>query len=165
MQNQALRSRSKISTARGRAFDRIAIPFALAGIADLLLKRAVIAHFAPDERRSLIPGVLALEFVRNTHGAMGLFGSHPALLVALALVVIALLALLLRGPLRDSAVTQVGFGLVAGGAIGNVVDRVVHGYVIDYVALPRFYVFNFADACITCGLFLIALPAVRARGI
>jgi signal peptidase II len=94
---------------------------------------------------------------------MGLFGTRPFLLIALALGVIGVLALLLAAPLRYSRATQIGFGMVVGGALGNVVDRVVHGYVIDYVALPRFYVFNLADACISCGLILIALPALRLR--
>ncbi len=129
----------------------------------MLLKRAVVTYVAPGERRVLIPHLLALTFVRNDHGAMGLFGNRPALLVALALVVIGLLAVLLHAALRVSPLTQIGFGLVAGGALGNVVDRVVHGYVIDYVAVPRFYVFNLADACISCGLLLVAAPALRGQ--
>ncbi len=121
----------------------------------------MIANVATNQRRVIIPHLLTLTHVRNDHGAMGLFGSRPALLVALALAVIAVLGALLRTALRESALTQIGFGLVVGGALGNVVDRVAHGYVIDYIALPRFYVFNFADACISCGLLLVALPALR----
>ena len=116
----------------------------------------------PGERHVVVANVVTLTFLRNDRGAMGLFGSRPALLVALALAVIVLLGFLLRAALRTSPATQIGFGMVAGGAFGNVVDRVVHGYVVDYVALPRFYVFNFADACISCGLLLIAVPALRA---
>lgn len=119
------------------------------------------ANVATNERRVIIADVLTLTYVRNDHGAMGLFGSRPVLLVALALVVLAILALLLQSPLRNSALTQIGFGMVVGGALGNVVDRVAHGYVIDYIALGHFYVFNFADACISCGLLLIALPVLR----
>ncbi len=118
---------------------------------------------AIGERVTVIPQLLTLTFVRNGRGAMGLFGARPALLVALALLVIALLGALLQGALRASPATQIGFGLVAGGALANVVDRVAHGYVIDYIALPRFYVFNFADAFISFGLLLIAVPALRGR--
>ena len=108
--------------------------------------------------------MLTLTYVRNGHGAMGLFGTRPGLLVALALGVIAVLAGLLRSALRESTLTQIGFGMVVGGAFGNVVDRLAHGFVVDYVALPRFYVFNFADASISCGLFLIALRSLRPKG-
>ena len=129
----------------------------------MLVKRQVVAGLQPGARQTIVPHVVALTLVRNAHGAMGLFGTRPALLVLLALAVIGVLAFLLAGPLRHSPATQIGFGMVVGGALGNVVDRVVHGYVIDYVALPRFYVFNLADACISCGLVLIALPALRGQ--
>ncbi len=153
----------RIRTQPSRALDRIALALAIAGIADLVVKRIVTTRFVPGERLSVIPNFLVLTFVRNDRGAMGLFGTRPALLIGLALVVIAMLALLLYGALRSSPATQVGFGLVAGGALGNVVDRLTHGYVIDYIALPRFYVFNLADAFISCGLLLIALPALGRK--
>jgi signal peptidase II len=111
----------------------------------------------------VIAHVLAIVCVHNDRGAMGLFGSRPALLVALALAVLVALALMLRASIRDSAAAQVGYGLVAGGALGNVVDRATHGYVVDFVAVPGFWVFNVGDACITAGLVLVALPALRAR--
>jgi signal peptidase II len=124
-----------------------------------LSKRAVLSSLPPGERWTVIPHLLALTVVRNTHGAMGLFGENAPLLVALAIVVLAVLALLLRELLQVSAYAQIGYGMVAGGALGNVIDRIVHGYVVDFIALPRFYVFNVADACITCGLLVAAVPA------
>jgi lipoprotein signal peptidase len=81
-------------------------------------------------------------------------------LTLLAAFALAVLWCVLRGPLAESRLAQVGFGLIAGGAAGNVIDRLVHGYVIDFVALPHFYVFNLADAAIACGLCLVALPSV-----
>ena len=106
-----------------------------------------------------MPHVLDLTYVENVHGAMGLFGSQPELLVALAVVVLALLGFALREPMRGSPLAQVGFGAIAGGATGNVIDRLVHGYVIDFLALPHFYVINLADASITGGLILIAVSS------
>lgn len=147
------------------AFERIALPLALVGIADLLAKHAIVGSFVPGERRTIVPGLLTFTYVENAHGAMGLFGDRPALLVALAILALGVLGWFLRVPLRASA-AQVGFGLVAGGAIGNVVDRLVHGYVVDFIALPHFFVFNVADAAITLGLVAIAVPTFappRAR--
>jgi len=92
---------------------------------------------------------------------MGLFGDNPMLLIGLAIGVLGILALLLGRSLRAEPLVQAGYGMVAGGAIGNVVDRIVHGYVLDFIALPRFYVFNVADACITTGLILMAIPSLR----
>ncbi len=102
-----------------------------------------------------MPHLLDLTYVENVHGAMGLFGSQPAVLVALAVAVLVILWFALRGPMRGSPLAQIGFGAIAGGATGNVIDRVVHGYVIDFIALPHFYIINLADASITAGLILI----------
>ena len=96
---------------------------------------------------------------------MGLFGDRPALLVALALIVLVGLAILLRANVRQSPLAQVGFGLVAGGALGNVVDRAIHGYVVDFISVSGFWIFNVGDACITCGIVLLALPAFRERSV
>jgi len=106
-----------------------------------------------------VPHVLDLTYVENVHGAMGLFGSQPAILVALAVAVLAILWFALRGPMRGSPLAQIGFGAIAGGATGNVIDRLVHGYVIDFIALPHFYIFNLADASITAGLVLITVAS------
>jgi len=107
--------------------------------------------------------MLAFLPVHNEHGAMGLFGDRAPLLVALALAVLLLLAFVLRDLLRTSALAQTGYGMVAGGALGNVIDRALHGYVVDFISVPYFWIFNVGDAFITVGLVLLALPALRER--
>jgi signal peptidase II len=149
----------------GPIFERIAVPLAVAGILDLVSKRAILASYSVDERRTIVPRLLDFTYVRNVHGAMGLFGDRPALLVALAVGALAILWYLLRSTLAESPLAQAGFGLVAGGALGNVTDRVVHGYVIDFISVPHFYVFNVGDAAITIGLILIALPTLVRRDV
>ena len=129
---------------------------------DLLTKRAVLTSLRPGERRTLIPGVLDLHFVQNTYGAMGLFGQRTVLLIALALAVIAVLGIMLRGVVGSSWLAQIGFGLMLGGALGNVIDRSLHQYVVDFIEPHGFYVFNVADACISLGLACVALGAWRA---
>jgi signal peptidase II len=140
------------------------VPLAVVGILDLLSKRWIAASLVLDERRTVLPHVLDITYAANGHGAMGLFGDRPALLVALALAVLVALFALLRGTLRASSVAQVGFGLVAGGALGNVIDRVVHGYVIDFVSVPHFFIFNVADVAIAVGLALVASPSLGRSG-
>ena len=77
--------------------------------------------------------------------------------VVLALIVVAGLTFMLRDLIVESPVAQIGFGLVLGGAMGNIIDRVLHHYVIDFIAPRWFYIFNGADSCITAGLILLAL--------
>ncbi len=117
---------------------------------------------ALGERRTIVPNVLVLTYLQNGRGAMGLLGGDALALTLFAAGALAVLWFVLRAPLAESSLAQVGFGLIAGGAVGNVVDRLVHGYVIDFVALPHFYVFNLADAAIAGGLALVALPSIRA---
>ncbi len=55
------------------------------------------------------------------------------------------------------------FGLLVGGAVGNLIDRVAHGSVTDFVALPRFWIFNVADVCITAGVVVLGLVFLRPQ--
>jgi len=92
---------------------------------------------------------------------MGLFGDRPLMLVTLSIAVLIVLALLLRDIARASRLAQVGLGLVIGGAAGNIIDRLIHGFVIDFIAPRGFYILNVADVAISVGVALIALGAMR----
>jgi signal peptidase II len=116
----------------------------------------------PFDRRVVVPGLLDLTYVQNPRGAMGLFGDRPALLIVLAAVVLAVLAYLLRDVVRRSALGQLGFGFVVGGAIGNIVDRFVHHFVVDFIAPRGFYVFNLGDAFISVGIALVVVAGLSA---
>ena len=139
----------------------MAFAIGFAGVLDLLTKRFIVTSFHPFERRVIIPGTLDLTYVQNQYGAMGLFGDRPALLIGLAAAVIAFLAYMLRDTVRRSALAQIGFGLVVGGAIGNVVDRFIHHFVVDFIAPRGFYVFNVGDACISIGIALVVVAGFR----
>lgn len=103
----------------------------------------------------LIPGVLALTGAKNTGMAMGLFAGHPVLLVLLSVVLIAICLYFLRS-YRITGLAAVSISLIAGGAIGNALDRVFLGYVIDMIEVLfiDFYIFNVADIGVVCGAFL-----------
>lgn len=145
----------------------LALAFAFV-LADQLVKlwvRSVAAdHGFPI---SVIPGVVDFDFVMNTGVAFGLAEGFGYSFVVLAVaVIIASFAYLLRAPLV-SRLEVIGLGMVCGGAIGNAIDRVVHGYVTDFIATTfiSFPVFNIADIGITVGVvlalvgFLVLSPA------
>lgn len=95
----------------------------------------------------------------------GLGGASYAILAALALAVVAALGVwLLRA---DRALVAVAIGAVAGGAVGNVIDRVRYGAVVDFIHAHAFgwswYVFNVADAAIVCGVAALLLDGMRAK--
>lgn len=143
----------------------------LAGAAGVLVvdqaaKAAVLAWVPMGTTRPIVPGVLSLSPVANSGVAFGLLPGLPpvvALLAALTLFA----ALLYNRPGRPgSRVEATGIAAMAGGAAANLLDRLRLGYVIDYLDLHVWPVFNAADAAIVvgAGALLVALAREGRRG-
>jgi signal peptidase II len=133
---------------------------------DRWTKSLILTHFLPGESRVVIPHLLWWTYVQNTHGAFGMFGSSPILLIVLACLVLALFAYAFRDAVRRSRLVRIAFGMIVGGAIGNIVDRLQHRWVVDFIDFKTIWpnVFNVADACITVGVALLVLASlVRER--
>jgi signal peptidase II len=130
---------------------------------DRWTKSLVSANFVPGESAIVVPHLLWWTYVQNTHGAFGLFGSQPALLIGLALVVLVLFAYAFRDAVSSSAVVRAAFGAIVGGAAGNIIDRVQHQYVVDFIDFKTIWpnVFNVADSCITIGVAVLILTSLR----
>ena len=104
-------------------------------------------------------GVLELTYTQNTGMAWGMMAGFRWVLVAVtAVIIVALLIALLLSRLRHPLM-RVAASLIIAGGIGNLIDRVSVGYVVDfiYVKLIRFPVFNFADCCVCIGAVLLLL--------
>ncbi len=112
----------------------------------------------------VIPGVLQIRYTQNPAGAFGLFGSLPLLfLLATAVAAVAIVVASRNVSMRSVAV---GLGLILGGAIGNLTDRVVRGpglsgSVVDFVDLQVWPVFNVADIAIVTGAGLVLFASAR----
>jgi signal peptidase II len=139
-------------------------------VADRATKYAVERFTTENFRRELIPDFAALVHSRNTGIAFGLFAdSQPAwvsiaLMLVSAAVVFLLAWLLLTGRVPTTP-SQTGLALLAGGAAGNLIDRLLHGAVTDFLELHvgSFYwpAFNLADAAITVGAALMVIDLFR----
>jgi signal peptidase II len=134
---------------------------ALVFAADQLSKSFVLQHLAPDESHVAIPHVLWWTFVENTHGAFGLFGNSAALLIGMAIVVLGVFWYAFREAARESLFVRVAFGAIVGGAVGNILDRLHYHYVVDFVDLRWWPVFNIADSCITIGVAILVVASLR----
>jgi len=132
---------------------------------DQLTKRLVVASFLPGESRFVIPHFLKWTYERNYHGAFGLFGSSSVLLIGMAVVVLVLFWFSFRDAAAKSILVRVAFAMIVGGAIGNVVDRVHYGYVIDFIDFYRIWpnIFNVGDSCITTGVGLLLISSLVTR--
>jgi signal peptidase II len=152
---------------RNRSFDtvQILIVAAIALLLDQWTKRIILANFMPGESRIVLPHLLRWTYEQNQHGAFGLFGSSPVLLIAMALVVLLIFWFSFRDSAARSATVRIAFGLILGGAIGNIVDRLHFQYVVDFIDFFRIWpnIFNVADACITGGVILLILSSLATR--
>jgi signal peptidase II len=130
---------------------------------DRWTKSLVATHFLPGQSALVVPHVLWSTYVQNTHGAFGMFGSQPVLLIGLALLVLALFAYAFRDAVRSSWIVRLAFGGIVGGAAGNIVDRLQHQYVVDFIDFKTIWpnVFNAADSCITVGVVVLILASLR----
>jgi signal peptidase II len=138
---------------------------ALVFVVDGWTKSLIAAHFYPGQSAIVVPHLLWWTYVQNTHGAFGMFGSQPVLLIGLALVVLALFAYAFRDAVRSSLLVRIAFGGIVGGAAGNIVDRLQHQYVVDFIDFKNIWpnVFNAADSCITVGVIVLILASLRAE--
>ena len=137
-------------------------------IADQLTKALIVREFELYEVLDVLP-VLEITRLHNTGAAFsmlaGASGWQRWFFIGLALVVSAGIVYWLRNMPRNSAAyLPAALALVMGGALGNVIDRVWHGYVVDFLHFhwnaAYFPAFNVADTCITIGAGLLILDAI-----
>lgn len=123
---------------------------------DQIIKFFVERDLQPVGAMSFIDGFIGWQYVRNTGAAFGSFSNNTALLSVFTGVVIAAgLILILTGKIKSKFLQVCAVMIIAGG-IGNLIDRIMLGYVIDYIEVQfvNFAVFNFADILVTCGSFM-----------
>ncbi|WSA47728.1 signal peptidase II [Streptomyces sp. NBC_01803] len=138
---------------------------ALAYVLDLISKLMVVEWLEHEEPIEIFGQWLRLEAVRNGGAA---FGIGEALTVVFTLIAAAVIAVIIRLAKRlYSTPWAIALGLLLGGALGNLTDRllrspgVLEGHVVDFIAPKYFAVFNLADSAIVCGGILIVLLSFR----
>jgi len=123
----------------------------------------------PDLRQVVLLPVLNLTFVQNQGVTFGLLHGLGAwshfVLAGIALVVVGALCVWLRR--AENALVALAIGAIAGGAVGNVIDRLRYGWVVDFIHAHvgdwSWYVFNVADAAIVCGVMVLILESQFLR--
>lgn len=126
---------------------------------DQITKRVASNSLGPGSDRDpigIIPSFLQLRYVENTGAAFGILQDSTVFLVFVSFGVIALLALIFGGMISRSPLLGVAFGLQFGGALGNLIDRIRLGYVVDFIDVSSFPTFNVADSGITVGVVILA---------
>jgi signal peptidase II len=149
---------------RRAAFARAALVLGVVVGLDQLTKHTIAAGIAPGETRKFLP-LIDLVHVRNTGVAFGFLSGGGSLVLAFTLLALAvLIGYLALRPERPWL--WLPTGMLVGGAVGNLIDRVSTGSVIDFIKLPDWPAFNVADISITFGVLALlwVLEGKRADG-
>lgn len=133
-------------------------------IADQWTKEAVRLHFALGESRPVWEGVVHLTYVRNTGAAWGLFGGYNHWLIVFSAVMLGFMVWFRHSIHGGRPSSRLALGMMLGGIVGNLMDRVRFGYVVDFLDLQfrgrHFPAFNVADAAITVGVALYLVSSI-----
>lgn len=124
---------------------------------DQITKQIFDAHQVGETVAEPLPGLIAFRLARNTGGAWGMFGDMTFILIALSLLICAAVIFYLFVVTPDASVLlTVGLSLVFAGGVGNLIDRLTGGYVVDFIQtlFMDFPVFNIADIGVTCGVVI-----------
>jgi signal peptidase II len=133
----------------------------------------VTKHVASLELRDasvpLIGGVLDLTYAENRDVGFGLLRMiesddiRRAVILTAGLTLLAFLLYMLARARHAALTMRIGLALVAAGAVGNLIDRIARGYVVDFIHLHHWPVFNVSDCCLVAGGALIVIDAIRTQ--
>ena len=130
-------------------------------VSDQILKNWVTSHFAHDVPSPVIGAWFQIDFIHNNGGLFGLFQGSALIFAVITVGVVAILVALEVGAGWRSWLVTITLGLLLGGAVGNFIDRIRFGYVIDFADIGignwRFYIFNIADSAVTVAILLMLL--------
>jgi signal peptidase II len=133
----------------------------LALLADQVSKSLVLKLLAHEI--TIVPGILVLRSVANPGAAFGFLVNQTQLLILLTTGLALAIVVGYKRIRAESACFQWGVGLLFGGALGNLFDRMRFGYVVDFIDIGFWPVFNLADTAIVIGVGLIAVAVWRSK--
>lgn len=125
------------------------------------VKALVVRLLPPGASIPLVPGVIFLTHVRNRGVAFGLLSGVPPVIIALVALTVVFLVTYNEGRRQHDRWSRAAAGLLLGGAAGNLGDRIRLGYVVDYLDLRVWPVFNLADSAVVCGSAILLLALLR----
>jgi len=130
---------------------------------DQLIKLYIKSSMIQGQSIPVIKNVFYISFVQNEGAAFSLMQNRTCLLITVAAIVVAGVFILYYKYINKKAPYAIALGLIAGGALGNLIDRVRFGQVVDFLDFVIWPVFNFADIAVVTGSCLFALLILRGR--
>lgn len=132
---------------------------------DQISKYLVLELLVEKGSVTVIPHVLDLTYVENRGAAFGILQEHRWVFMVISVVAIALILFYIGKFKPQDKLTVISLALIAGGGVGNMIDRVFRGFVVDFIeaTFVKFYVFNIADSCVTVGCVLLIIAMIVAE--
>lgn len=134
---------------------------------DRVIKSWALSNLAPVGTIPLIPGILKLTYVENYGAAFGILHGKRMLLLLVTGAIIAAACWLLLSKRLTHPVAMLCTSLIVAGGTGNLIDRAIYGFVVDYIDINELFsypMFNFADCCVVTGAVLLAYYALVIDG-
>lgn len=140
-----------------KTYRKILLSAAIVFLLDQSAKYLVLSKFNLNESLPVITNVFHLTFVTNTGSAFGLFRNLSFLLTLFSFAVL-LFAVYYATKIKEGEKwMQIAIGLLIGGTLGNLADRMIHGHVIDFLDFRVWPVFNVADSAITVSVIILVI--------
>ena len=137
------------------------IPVLIILFLDQLSKSIVIRNLNANQSIPIIKGLLYVTFVRNRGAAFGILKNQLPLFIFTALFAVVLIFLVISKKRQRPLILNISLGLILAGAIGNLIDRLFLGYVVDFIDFRIWPVFNIADSAITIGAVLLGWSILK----
>ena len=130
---------------------------------DQLSKWYVWTHFQLRESRPALSTLVSWTYLHNTGGAFSVLDGARWFFLTAGIVISLLLMRALPKMAQGHPVPALAYALILGGAVGNLIDRGLYGYVVDFIDFHWWPVFNLADSAITVGITLLALSILLGK--
>lgn len=133
-------------------------------VLDQVTKLLVLKLMTLGQSIPIIPSVINLTYIQNRGAAFGMLSEHRWIFMVISVIAICGIGTYLFGFCKERALFQLGLALIVGGGVGNMIDRVAYGYVVDMIDFCLFdfwkWIFNVADACVCIGAGMVMLALV-----
>ena len=133
---------------------------------DQMVKWILMSQVDLFEKITVIPGIFDITHIRNDGAAYNMFSSMPILLIVMpSMVMLAGLVYIALANQENHLLLMSAISMVIGGGLGNLIDRIKTGYVVDYLDIHIIPIFNLADIfiCVGCGLLFIYLIFIDGK--
>ena len=130
-------------------------------VIDQISKILIIKLLEPNEVITIIKNFLYIIYTNNTGAAFSILLGKRIFLIVVAILIIGILLYYIKKNKVDGKLNIIALSLIIGGSLGNLIDRIVRGYVVDFISIKlgsyNFPIFNIADTLIVVGVFLLLI--------